>query len=96
MKGIEPEEKLKEYKSRTPGLVVMTLGEHGSLAYDGEKVYKGEAEPIEVVDTLGAGDNYIAAFLCARLMGASIASAIGEGHRAATEICKRLGGWGGN
>ena len=96
MKGIEPEEKLKEYKSRTPGLVVMTLGEHGSLAYDGEKVYKGEAEPIEVVDTLGAGDNYIAAFLCARLKGASIASAIGEGHRAATEICKRLGGWGGN
>lgn len=95
-KGLDPEEKLRELKARTPGLVVMTLGEHGSLVYDGEKVYKGEAKPVEVVDTLGAGDSYIAAFLCARLKGASIPAAIEEGHTAATETCKRLGGWGGN
>lgn len=54
-KNIDPEEKLKEFKARTPGLVVMTLGEHGSLAYDGKKFYRGKAEPVEVVDTLGAG-----------------------------------------
>ncbi len=96
MKGIDPEAKLKEYKAKTPGLVVMTLGEHGSLAYDGKTVYKGEAEPVDVVDTLGAGDSYIAAFLCARLKGASIEAAIKGGHRAAMEICRRLGGWGGN
>jgi fructoselysine 6-kinase len=95
-KGIDPEAKLREFKARTPGLVVMTLGEHGSLAYDGKTIYRGEAEPVEVVDTLGAGDGYIAAFLCARLKGTSIPAAIKEGHRAAAEICKRLGGWGGN
>ncbi len=95
-KGLDPEERLRELKARTPGLVVMTLGEHGSLVYDGEKMYKGKAKPVEVVDTLGAGDSYIAAFLCARLRGASIQSAIEEGHKAATETCKRLGGWGEN
>ena len=96
MKGIDPEEELKKLKARTPGIVVMTLGEHGSLVYDGKKVHRGKAKPVEVVDTLGAGDSYIAAFLCARLKGASIPDAIEKGHVAATETCRRLGGWGGN
>jgi fructoselysine 6-kinase len=95
-KGIDPEEKLRELKMRTPGLAIMTLGEHGSLVYDGEKMYKGNAKPVEVVDTLGAGDSYIAAFLTSALMGANITEAIEEGHRTAAETCKRLGGWGGN
>jgi fructoselysine 6-kinase len=95
-KGIDPEEKLKELKTRTPGLVIMTLGEHGSIVYDGERIYEGKAKPVEVVDTLGAGDSYIAAFLTSTMGGASIPEAIVEGHRAATETCKRLGGWGGN
>ncbi len=86
---------LRALKEKTPGLVVMTMGEHGSIAYDGEKVYRGEAMPVEVVDTLGAGDSYIAAFLCSRLEGMNIQDSMKEGHRAATEICKRLGGWGG-
>jgi len=95
-KGLNPEEKIRELKSRTPGIVVMTLGEHGSLVFDGAKFYKGEAEPVEVVDTLGAGDSYIAAFLCARLKNSPIPEAVKAGNRAATETCKRLGGWGGN
>jgi fructoselysine 6-kinase len=95
-RGLDPEEKLKELKARTPGLVIMTLGEHGSLVYDGEKVHKGKANPVEVVDTLGAGDSYIAAFLTSTLKNTPIPEAIREGHRVATETCKRLGGWGGN
>ena len=95
-KGFDPKDRLRELKARTPGLVVMTLGEHGSLVYDGEKMYKGNAKPVEVVDTLGAGDSYIAAFLTSTMRGASIPEAIEEGHRAATEICRRLGGWGGD
>ncbi len=95
-KGLDPEAKLKELKVRTPGTVVMTLGEHGSLAFDGQRVYKGKALTVKVVDTLGAGDSYIAAFLCARLIGESIPGAIEAGHAAAKETCTRLGGWGGN
>jgi fructoselysine 6-kinase len=94
-KGVDPEAKVRELKERTPGLVAMTLGEYGSLVYDGEKMYRGKAHPVEVVDTLGAGDSCIAAFLCGRLKGESIEKSIKEGHRAAAETCRRLGAWGG-
>ena len=94
-KGVDPEAKVRELKERTPGLVAMTLGEYGSLVYDGEKMYKGKAHPVEVVDTLGAGDSWIAAFLCGRLKGESIEQSTKEGHRAAAETCRRLGAWGG-
>ncbi len=93
--GVDPEHKIRELKERTPGLVVMTVGEHGSLVYDGETLHRGEALPVEVVDTLGAGDGYIAAFLCARLWGEPIQEAILKGHEAARDICTRLGAWGG-
>jgi len=93
--GVDPEHKIRELKERTPGLVVMTLGEHGSLVYDGDELYRGEAPPVEVVDTLGAGDGYIAAFLCTRLWGEPIQKAILKGHEAARDICTRLGAWGG-
>ena len=94
-KDVDPEAKVRELKERTPGLVAMTLGEYGSLVYDGEKMYRGKAVPVDVVDTLGAGDSWIAAFLCGRLKGESIERSMKEGHRAAAETCRRLGAWGG-
>ena len=93
--AVNPEHKIRELKEKTPGLVVMTLGEHGSLVIDGEELYRGEASSVEVVDTLGAGDGYIAGFLCARLWGEPIQKAILKGHEAARNICTRLGAWGG-
>lgn len=93
--GGDPEAVVKRLKEKTSGLVVMTMGEYGSLVYDGKKLYRGKALPVEVVDTLGAGDSYIASFLVSRLKGETIEESIKEGHLAAKEICKRLGGWGG-
>lgn len=95
-RGVDPEAKLRELKGRTPGVVAMTLGEYGSLVYDGDKMYRGRAIPVEVVDTLGAGDSWIAAFLCSRLKGESMDESIWAGHRAAAETCGRLGAWGGD
>jgi len=94
--GQDPEIILKKLKEKTPGIVVMTLGEHGSIVYDGLKLYRGKALPVEVIDTLGAGDCYIAEFLCSRLTGKTIPESIKNGHSAAAEICKRLGAWGGD
>jgi fructoselysine 6-kinase len=93
--GKDPEEEVRRLKERTPGLVVMTLGEHGSIVYDGDQICRGEALPVEVVDTLGSGDAYIAAFLVSRIGGKSIQGSIDAGHIAARDICKRLGAWGG-
>lgn len=94
-KGEDPEPILRKLKEKTPGIVVMTLGKYGSLVYDGKTMYRGEALPVEVVDTLGAGDSYITGFLISQLKGETIQESIKQGHLAAREICKRLGGWGG-
>jgi len=94
LRGINVEEKLHELKKKTRGLVIMTLGEHGSIAFDGEKIYTSNAYPVKVVDTLGAGDAYIAAFLCSIFTGSSIPDAMKKGHLAAHDICLRLGAWG--
>jgi sugar/nucleoside kinase (ribokinase family) len=75
---------------------VLTLGEYGSITYDGAKFYYGKAFPVNVIDTLGAGDAFIAEFLCNRVIGKTIQKSIEAGHLAATEICKRLGAWGGD
>lgn len=95
-KGVDPEAKIRELKQRTPGVVAMTIGEYGSLVYDGERMYRGRALPVDVVDTLGAGDSWITSFLCSRLQGESIEKSIKESHQAAAETCRRLGAWGGN
>ena len=94
-KGEDPEPVLKKLKEETSGIVVMTLGKYGSIVYDGETMFKGEALPVEVVDTLGAGDSFITGFLISQLKRESIPESIKQGHIAAREICKRLGGWGG-
>jgi len=94
--GKEPRSVVEALGGRTRGVVVMTLGEHGSLAFDGGRMYVGEAVPMEVVDTLGAGDAFIASFLCSRLKGMDIQRSLAEGHIAASKICGRLGAWGGD
>jgi sugar/nucleoside kinase (ribokinase family) len=44
-------------------IVLVTMGEKGALLYDGNKFYAQEPEFVEAVDTMGAGDSFITAFL---------------------------------
>ena len=73
-------------------LVVVTLGTGGSLAFDG-KLYFQPAIPVDVVDTLGAGDAYIGTFLAFWLRGYDIPSCMKEASLQAAETCTHLGGW---
>lgn len=93
--GDEPRKVIARLGRRTQGVVVMTLGEHGSMAFDGRRIYQGEAVPMDVVDTLGAGDAFIASFLCSQLKGMGMVRSLAEGHLSASEVCGRLGAWGG-
>ncbi len=63
--GDTPElrETMKQIKARGPKLVITTLGEKGSIVYDGEKYTTFGIIPCNVVDTMGAGDSFIAGFL---------------------------------
>lgn len=44
-------------------IVLVTMGEKGALLYDGDKFYAQEPELVEAIDTMGAGDSFITAFL---------------------------------
>ena len=51
-------------------LVLLTLGEEGAylLTHDGQRWHARESAPVKVVDTVGAGDCFLAGFLAAWLM----------------------------
>ena len=56
----EIKEKLQYMRSFGPPVVIATRGEKGSMLYDGEKFVSFGIIPCKVVDTLAAGDSFIA------------------------------------
>lgn len=74
-------------------IAVVTCGRHGSLAGDGGEVVFVPAQRVPVVDTLGAGDSYIAAFLAALVEGRALIECAARGTEAAAECCQRFGGF---
>jgi sugar/nucleoside kinase (ribokinase family) len=71
--------------------VIVKLGEAGALWTDGNKVVRAPAEPVEVVDTIGAGDAFAAGFLVARLRGAGPREALAAGCATAARAVSRAG-----
>jgi fructoselysine 6-kinase len=73
-------------------LAVVTCGAHGSIAGALEKRWHAAAVRIEdVVDTLGAGDAFIAAFISAILDDRDVDRALREGALAGAAACTRRG-----
>lgn len=72
------------------GCVIAMLGERGSLAYDGEKFYAQDAEQVPVVNTVGAGDSYIAAFTYGLSLGEDIPACMRRGKARATQIIQQF------
>lgn len=80
--------------SMGPKLVIAMLGEEGSLCFDGKDFHKGGIVSCDdLVDTLGAGDSYIAGFLFGITEGLSIEEAMYKGAANATETLKYFGAW---
>lgn len=75
------------------GIAVVMRGAEGSLALRDGECFETTAQDIEPVDTCGAGDSFIAAFVTAHIDGAPIPDALAAGTRAATRTCLHLGGF---
>ena len=70
------------------------LGEQGSLCFDGAAFHKfGVVSCPKVVDSMGAGDSYIAGFLTGIIGGAPVEKAMEMGAAAATETLQYFGAW---
>jgi len=76
------------------GFVCITQGEKGALYSEGQKVHHQPIQPAKLVDTMGAGDAFIAGFLAASLGGAKAAEAITYAAFAAARACEWAGAFG--
>jgi sugar/nucleoside kinase (ribokinase family) len=80
-----------DLRARGAELAVVTLGAGGSLAQSAAGTWRQPAIPVEVVDSLGAGDAFIAGVIAALLAGEDVASALRAGAHAGAEACTRVG-----
>lgn len=82
-----------EMHQKGPKVVVVTRGEKGSIAYDGKEFYTYGIVPVEVVDTMGAGDSFIAGFLYAICDGKTIPEAMAAGAANSSVTLSYAGAW---
>lgn len=86
-------EYLKKAQSKGPKVVVATLNVHGSIAYDGHDFTRFGIIPVNVVDTMGAGDSYIAGFMYGVLNKKSLVECMEFGAKTAAETITYSGAW---
>lgn len=74
-----------------PRRVVVTLGAQGAQAWDGERLLLQPAQPVQVVDTTGAGDAFVGALAACLLQGQALDDALQQASVAAALACTRVG-----
>lgn len=84
---------LMEVNNLGSKIVVATLGENGSIAYDGKQFYKCDVVKGKVIDTMGAGDSFISGFLYGSLKGYSINDCLQLGSKTAAKTISYFGAW---
>lgn len=84
-------ERLRKYNIKVIGI---TRGSKPAVFIHERKRYIQETKKVEVVDTMGAGDSFIAAFLVEFTHSKDMEKALEAASIAASETCKISGGFG--
>jgi fructoselysine 6-kinase len=74
--------------------VMVTRGAAGAILYLAGRYYEQAAVAAQVVDTLGAGDAFIARFLVGYLQGEEAKAALRKASQAAAAACLSHGAFG--
>ncbi|GAA2751155.1 sugar kinase [Amnibacterium kyonggiense] len=90
-----PEDAARRIAALGPREVVVKLGEQGALALVDGVVSTVEAVPVRVVDTVGAGDAFVAGYLAERVRGLPVAARLRTAARAGALACTHPGDWEG-
>ena len=87
---------LRALRRTHPGLLVVTLGDQGALALDGDTALRSPGFHVDpVVDTTGAGDVFRGAFIYGLLRGWPTPEVLRFANAAAAESCTSVGAMGG-
>ncbi|MCO5974248.1 PfkB family carbohydrate kinase [Actinoallomurus soli] len=85
---------LAEAVARGAGWALVTRGRDGAWLSDGATVWRQPARPVEVVDSLGAGDAFIGTLLVALAGGGDPTPGLAAAAAAAARACEEHGGFG--
>jgi fructoselysine 6-kinase len=85
---------LRGVHARGPRVVLATLGVRGALLFDGGRLWSQPAVPTEVIDTLGAGDAFIARVLVGIVRDEPYDVSLQEAAVAAASTCGAYGAFG--
>jgi sulfofructose kinase len=86
---------LRKLRKTHDNVLVVTMGEHGAVALDGDRFYHEPAFTVHAVDTTGAGDVFRGGFIYALLEGQPMGQALRTANAAAAVSCTRLGALNG-
>ncbi|KQX05169.1 MULTISPECIES: sugar kinase [unclassified Leifsonia] len=78
-----------------PAEVVVKLGDRGAVALRDDELTWRPAVPVPVVDTVGAGDAFVAGYLAELLRGSSVAERLDLAVRTGAAACLHPGDWEG-
>lgn len=85
---------LKDKVNRGMKIAVATFGEQGSLAYDKEGFHVGNiVKAKQVVNTVGAGDSFIAGFIYGILNKCSVEECLHKGAEVASSVVEVFEPW---
>ncbi|MFC7395465.1 PfkB family carbohydrate kinase [Scopulibacillus cellulosilyticus] len=88
---LKVKDQLKYLSNMGASLVVITLGERGSVAIHNGVIYEQPAKDIKPVDTLGAGDSFMAGFCYSYLKEREVDKALSFATEVATKTCGYFG-----
>ena len=78
---------LEKGKARGGSVMTATLGEKGSLTWDGQRLYVGQAvQARQEVNTVGAGNSFIAGFMEGVIRGLDIPGCLQNGAALAAQV----------
>jgi ribokinase len=92
--GVKPEVSFDEVRielAKTPIDAVVTLDADGAFARFGDEEFLLPTKRIEAIDSTGAGDNFLAAFLVARKKGFSVRKALAVGNIVSGQVIQHKG-----
>jgi 2-dehydro-3-deoxygluconokinase len=91
----EPEELAKRMADLGPAHAVIKLGIHGALAQIDGELFRQDAIAVEAVDTVGAGDAFVAGYLAEFVNGLSPARMLETAATTGAFACLVPGDWEG-
>ncbi|WNS79237.1 fructoselysine 6-kinase [Domibacillus sp. DTU_2020_1001157_1_SI_ALB_TIR_016] len=90
----ETREFLKRNFQISGQLLIATRGNAPAIAYDGAGFYSQAPESVEAVDTMGAGDSFITAFLLSHITGNEVSESLKSAVSYAAKSCLVEGSFG--